>query len=457
MKNLIQKLFTKINFSFYWWPRLSLKNYKRFSLYHYHSRNKELLKITQHFLAITQANAPLTDGLEAMAVREARREKQLERFSNRYILVPMILIMLLLAVIIYFHIMLYDEIPDTPIAIAVFFIINFPFIYILFTFYRIFQNKRHLWEQLAQKASEGYTLGALVDEAPFLFPAEYRAWIHAGEITGNLETSLKHLCNSYETKIVEMYEHRTTFDLLYLLSLFTMTAFSTFYLSMFFMPILQEIISDFYTETKQFNELFYLIIYNNQYIEYIINVVPWIIIAYIIVVFACTMLFSARALIVSLCFSLPYLRQIPVYKNLSTFFKLLGHYLKAGVPLESALGILSESNAFIKPYRKSIYEIQQSVRQGDSLGSAIEKCSNSRLYPVVITGLLHLGDEGGRLPQTLSDVGEYAYLRLQRIFRALNQWIIPVSVLVCGSIVAIYFLRFFALLTLVADLIMQNS
>ncbi len=456
MKKLIHRLFSKVNFRINWWPRLSLKNYKRFSLYHYHSRNKELLKITLHFLAITQANAPLTDGLEAMAEREARREKQLARLSNRYMLVPMILILLILAAIIYFYILLYEEIPEIPVVIAAFFIIYFPFIFMFFALYRTFQSKRYLWKQLAQKASEGYTLGALVDEVPFLFPADYRAWIHAGETTGNLETSLKHMCNLYESKIIEMYEHRTTFDLIYLLSLFTMTALITFYLSMFFMPVLQGIISEFYTETIQFNELYYLIIYNNQYIEHIINIWPWIMIAYIIIVFACTIILSARALIVSLCLSLPYFWQIPVYKNLNTFYKLLGHYLKAGIPLETALGVLAESNAFLKPYRKSIKEMQQLVTQGESLGNSVEKCSNSRLFPAVITGLLHLGDESGRLPQTLSDIGDYAYLRLQRVFRTLNQWVIPVSVVVCGSIIVMYYLRIIALLSLVADLIMQD-
>lgn len=452
----IRRLFDCRNFR--WWPRIPLKYCRRFGFYFYHSRNKELLKITQHFLAITQANAPLKDGFLAMAADEVRRGKQFKKHFLIYLLLPVILLIISYVVLIIAAAYVYDVNISDPEFIIVF---SFPVLCVtaltfLFFLIKVFQNKCHLWEKLSQKASAGYTLGALVDEAPYLFPPDYRAWIHAGETTGNLVTSLEHINDSYETKILEMYEHRTAFDLKYLLFLFGLTFLLTLLLSNVVFPKSNISISEFFIETTDYTESFYYMLHQNGYYNYVIRLLPWIISVAILIVFMFTTVLTLRKLVVSLCLPLPYFRQIPVYKNLSTFFKLLGHYLNAGIPLESALGVLADSKAFMKPYRKSIKEIQQFVTQGESLGNAIRNCSSSHLYPVVITGLLHLGERGERLPQSLNDIGEYASFRLHRIFRMLYKWIIPLGVLICASIIMIYFIYSITFYICISDMVMLD-
>ncbi len=94
----------------------------------------------------------------------------------------------------------------------------------------------------------------------------------------------------------------------------------------------------------------------------------------------------------------------PGVKELAGFAEDLGLLLKAGIPLNRALVILSE--LIEKPlFRKVVADIQEQVKEGGTFWGALR--SHPEVFPPVFVGMVQAGESGGILDATLERLALY--------------------------------------------------
>jgi type II secretory pathway component PulF len=128
----------------------------------------------------------------------------------------------------------------------------------------------------------------------------------------------------------------------------------------------------------------------------------------------------------------PPIRYIFVRANLGNAFGILGKLIKAGMPLQDALGSIAESD--IHPFYRDVFKkAKERVEAGASLGDAL--APSYILVPTPLRGLIALGEKSGRITETLTNLNEM--LQREAVTRAkfLVDIIAPVGILAAGIIV----------------------
>lgn len=118
--------------------------------------------------------------------------------------------------------------------------------------------------------------------------------------------------------------------------------------------------------------------------------------------------------------------------NLARFTNTLGALLKSGVPIAEALQAVvhSSTNAI---YRQNMRDALQHVEQGGSLTTHLEQYP--RLYPVLVTRMIAVGERTGQLAAMLEYLGQYYALEVDASTKQLGVVLEPVLLLLIGIVV----------------------
>lgn len=136
---------------------------------------------------------------------------------------------------------------------------------------------------------------------------------------------------------------------------------------------------------------------------------------------------KVAGLVVRLALHVPFLRGVLVKRDLAHISAVLGRLLMAGAPLDRAL----ESSALLdvnSRYKQSLMRVQGKILQGHSFSEALD--FERGVLPVSFVGLLALGEAGGRLPETLTQVAGLYRREALRSARVLLDLTAPLPV--CG-------------------------
>ena len=103
-------------------------------------------------------------------------------------------------------------------------------------------------------------------------------------------------------------------------------------------------------------------------------------------------------------FSLPFRRKRVNTKELLVFTQELGTLVKAGLPLDRSLSILTALTEN-QHFREVIRDVLDEVRGGKSLADALAK--HPRVFPKIYVNMIRAGEAGGVLDNILERLGEY--------------------------------------------------
>ncbi len=103
-------------------------------------------------------------------------------------------------------------------------------------------------------------------------------------------------------------------------------------------------------------------------------------------------------------FSLPLSRKRVNTKELLIFTQELGTLVKAGLPLDRSLSILTALTEN-QHFREVIRDVLDEVRGGKSLADALAK--HPRVFPKIYVNMIRAGEAGGVLDNILERLGEY--------------------------------------------------
>lgn len=141
---------------------------------------------------------------------------------------------------------------------------------------------------------------------------------------------------------------------------------------------------------------------------------------------------KVAGLVVRIALHIPFLRGVLIKRDLAHIAAVLGRLLMAGAPLDRAL----ESSALldVNPrYKQTLMRVQGKVLQGHSFSEALD--FERAVLPASFTGLLALGESGGRLPETLTQVAGLYRREALRSARVLLDLSAPLPVCAIGLFV----------------------
>jgi type IV pilus assembly protein PilC len=129
--------------------------------------------------------------------------------------------------------------------------------------------------------------------------------------------------------------------------------------------------------------------------------------------------------------------KLPIFGNLfkkiaiSRLTRNLGTMLKSGVPILQALDIVADTsgNAVVG---KAIRDVQNSVRQGDSL---VKPLAEHPIFPPMVVQMMAVGEDTGALDDMLAKISDFYDQEVEATTESLTALIEPLMIAVLGAIV----------------------
>lgn len=133
----------------------------------------------------------------------------------------------------------------------------------------------------------------------------------------------------------------------------------------------------------------------------------------------------------SILFRLPVMGDLIGKISIARFSRTFGTLLKAGVPMLTALDVVKETagNAVVAD---SVDKVYNEVRQGGSLSKPMVK---SKIFPPMVTQMIAVGEETGRLDEMLSKVADFYDMEVENAVEAFTSLLEPIMVVGIGGIV----------------------
>lgn len=131
--------------------------------------------------------------------------------------------------------------------------------------------------------------------------------------------------------------------------------------------------------------------------------------------------------------SLPLVRTLRQYALAARFARLVGVLIGGGAPLLAALDDTVESLS--DPIaRENAERIRSKVREGSSLRAAVAECT---IFPPLLSQLIGVGEEAGRLREFLMKAADIFEERTERATQRLATLAEPAMIVIFGAIVAL--------------------
>lgn len=131
------------------------------------------------------------------------------------------------------------------------------------------------------------------------------------------------------------------------------------------------------------------------------------------------------------------LLRVPLFGDLikkvavARFSRTFGTLIRAGVPMLSALDVVKDTagNAVVA---KAVEKVYNEVRQGGSISKPMSKTS---IFPPMVTQMVAVGEETGKLDDMLSKVADFYDMEVENAVEALTSMLEPIMVVGIGGIV----------------------
>ncbi|MFH1522570.1 MAG: type II secretion system F family protein [Patescibacteria group bacterium] len=129
---------------------------------------------------------------------------------------------------------------------------------------------------------------------------------------------------------------------------------------------------------------------------------------------------------------LPIIKKITRYSNLSRFCGSLGIQLKSGLNIDEAMEIAKTTlgNYY---YQQSLNKISLTVSKGTKLSEQL--AYYDKLYPKLTTRMIKVGEETGKLDETLLFLAHFYEVEVDNSTKSLSTAIEPVLLIIIGLVV----------------------
>ena len=285
---------------------------------------------------------------------------------------------------------------------------------------------KRLVSSVRSQVVEGRSLAYALKNSPYSFPADYIATVSAGEETGHLEEVLERLADDVEVQGKARQSLMTA--LIYPFLMLTVALTVIILLIVYVVPQVTRVFLDMDQTLPLLT-------------RGLIAVSDWLQ-AYgphlFVLGFSAGAGFSlalrrpgVRMRWDTMMLHVPRIGYWVVLSNVSGWARSLGMLLGSGVPILESMRIAAERvhNAAL---HKSLDEVAERVREGDSLHKALNKAEN---FPPFLVHMVSSGESSGKLDDMLLKVADYYEQRLKTVIDATLKLFEPLLVIMMGGIV----------------------
>jgi type IV pilus assembly protein PilC len=281
-------------------------------------------------------------------------------------------------------------------------------------------------EAVSQDVKGGLALNEAMIKHPKCFNKLYVNMIRAAEIGGILDQILDRLSGflEYENEIKSKVKSAMMYPVMVLI----FSQIMLFALFAFVLPKFKEIFNGMAVEMPPVTAgLFAIGDFCNQF--------WWVIILAGIAIFFGIKMFGkterGRYQIDYFKLKIPIVGDLALKMSIARFCRTFGTLINSGVPMMRGLEIVGETLGN-KVLTLAIEDTRVSIREGNKLSVPLIA---SGLFPTMVTTMIDIGEESGRLSDMLVKVGDFYDVEVESAVKGLTSMIEPLLIMFLGGIV----------------------
>lgn len=272
----------------------------------------------------------------------------------------------------------------------------------------------------------GVSLGESLAKHPNCFSKLYVNMIRAAELGGILDTILDRLSQFLEKE--QEIRQKVKSALTYPVIVLVFAMIILFAMFMFILPTFKQMFSDMQAKMPPMTEALFGISDFMVHNWYVFVFAP--LLGYIgLKQYAKTP--EGRYKLDYFKLKVPIMGELVLKLSVARFCRTFGTLLSSGVPMMRAIEIVAET-AGNEVLTKAIQETKTALREGSRLSPPLVK---SGLFPPMVTHMIDIGEETGRMSEMLVKVAEFYEQEVDATVKALTSLIEPILIVFLGVIV----------------------
>ena len=290
-------------------------------------------------------------------------------------------------------------------------------------------NKRlkNALDDVRRSVESGLSLSDAMARQSSIFDRLYIAIVRAGETGGILSDVLKRLADYLEYK--EKLNQKVRAAMVYP-SVVLLIAIGVFWAMLtFVLPVFQGLFKNIGGELPLYTQFLIALSEAVRSIYMVFFLIACGIGAYFLRRYYKTEI--GRLQIDGMILALPLFGDLIRKVAIARFSRTFGTLIRAGVPMLSALDVVKDTagNAVVA---KGIDQIYDEVRQG---GTISKPMSRNQIFPPMVTQMIAVGEETGRLDDMLSKIADFYDMEVENSVEQLTSMLEPIMVVGIGGVV----------------------
>lgn len=291
------------------------------------------------------------------------------------------------------------------------------------------KNKKFksILDNMASMVEQGKSLHEALAEYPKVFSNIFIAMVRVGEMSGELEESLKYLGIQLERE--HDLKSKTRGAMIYPSVIISAMVLVGIFLAIFVLPSLTATFKDTNTELPLATRI---VVHISDFASGHPVMIFVILGGLIVGAIAALKTKKGKRGFHWFLLHMPVINPIVKKINLARFSRILSSMLKSGISIVEGLQVTSDAMDNVY-YREVLTTTANNVKLGKPLTAALS--DNSKLFPVIITQMLEVGEETGNIEEILMQLAENFETEVDDTMKNLSSIIEPLLLLVIGVVV----------------------
>lgn len=291
------------------------------------------------------------------------------------------------------------------------------------------KNTKEVVRSINESISSGKSLSESFGRFPESFDPVFLSIVKSGEASGKLDSVLQSASQNLKKNIQTKGDIKSAlFYPAIIISVLFLVAFLVFGYSL---PKVAKVFFDLHLKLPAYSTLVLksALWFGDNKVTIILILVTVVLLLYFLLKIK-----TIKKLFFGLLFSLPIISNIVRLRDFSSFAQTTGLLLSAGVPIINALEI-SKNVVVSEKLRADLARVITELTEGSSLAKSMKTSSKS--FPSLLRRVISVGEESGKLDQSLSEISEYYEHKFTAIIKNLTVVIEPVLIIFIAVLVAL--------------------
>jgi type IV pilus assembly protein PilC len=272
----------------------------------------------------------------------------------------------------------------------------------------------------------GASLSASLAKHPRAFPPLLVNMCRAGEVGGFLDRVLLQVAENYEAEVKLRSKIKSAMT--YPVVVLVMAVLAVVGMLLFIVPVFAQMFDDLGGELPAPTKV---LVFLSEQMRWVAPLTGLGLVVAAVVWSRVRNVDRVRGVVDPLKLKVPVFGPLFQKVALSRFSRNLGAMVQAGVPILQALDIVADTTGNVV-LAKAVRDVQQSVRQGESLAAPL---AQHPVFPSMVVQMLAVGEDTGALETMLAKVADFYDQEIEATTEALTALMEPLMIAVLGGIV----------------------